>query len=105
MPDRIEAIRAMLENEPGDVMLNYSLAMECASAARHDEAIAAFRTCIASDPTYLPAHVEAGKCLRSAGRFDEAREVFAEAMELAATQGESHMRDFIQQQLDGLPRE
>ena len=49
-----------------------------------------------------PAYVEAGKALRSDGQIAAAREIFAEGMELAALQGESHMRDHIQQQLDGL---
>ena len=102
MPDRIESIRAMIAGNPGDVFLHYSLAMEYASAGRFDEAVGAFRECIRLDSEYLAAYVEAGKCLRSAGNFSEAREVFTAAMELAADQGESHMRDFIQQQLDGL---
>jgi len=105
MADRIDAIRAMLENSPEDVMLHYSLGMEYASAGRHDEAIAAFRRCQALDADYLPGYVEEGKCLRSAGRLEEARRAFAAAMEMAAMQGKTHVRDFVQQQLDGLGRQ
>lgn len=103
MGDRIETIRRMLEHDPGDVFLNYSLGMEYAAAGRHEEAAEAFRRCIELDADYLAAYVEAGKSLRSAGRLDNARELFAAGMELAAMQGETHVRNFIQQQLDALP--
>ena len=104
MSDRIESIRKMLEKDPTDVFLHYSLGMELASAGRHDEAVAAFRRCTALDDSYLAAYVEAAKALRSAGDLVGAREAFAGAMELAGVQGASHVRDYIQQQLDGLPR-
>jgi len=78
--------------------------MEYAAAGRHDEAVDAFQCCVRLDDTYLAAYVEAGKSLRSAGRLDEARAILVTAMELAGLQGESHMRDYVQQQLDGLPR-
>ena len=102
MADRIEQLQAMLNEAPEDVFLHYSLAMEYASQQRFDEAVTELHACMTLDGGYLPAYVEAGKCLRSAGRLDEAREVFAAGMELAAMQGERHMRDHIQQQLDGL---
>lgn len=104
MSQRIETIRKMLAEDPGDVFLHYSLAMEYASAGRHEEAVEEFRRCIDLDEAYLSAYVEAGKSLRAAGRVAEARDMFAMGMELAALQGESHVRDYIQQQLDGLGR-
>ena len=104
MSDRIRKIRELLRESPDDLMLNYSLGMEYASAGMHDDAVACFQVCIGLDDQYLPAHVEAAKALRSAGKLQAAREAFAEAMELAARKGESHVRDFLQQQLDGLPK-
>jgi tetratricopeptide (TPR) repeat protein len=104
MPDRIAAIEAMLAKTPSDVFLRYSLAKEYAAAARWDEAVAEFRGCIDLDANYLPAYIEGGKVLRSAGRLAEAREMLLAGMELAAAQGERHTRDYIQQQLDGLPK-
>jgi len=103
MSDRIDTIREMLEKDPADVFLHYSLGMELASAGRHEEAVAAFRRCTDLDEGYLAAYVEAAKSLRSAGDLAAARETFAAAMELAAVQGASHVRDYTQQQLDSLP--
>ena len=105
MTERIEHIRSMLESSPDDVFLHYSLAMEYVAAKRCDEAASQFDACINLDADYLPAYVEAGKSLRSAGRLDQARQTFAAGLELAVRQGNHHIRDFIQQQLDGLQPE
>lgn len=103
MTERIAEIEKMLADSPDDLFLHYSLGMEYASAEQFDQAIAEFRRCIELESEYLAAYVEGGKCLRSAGKLAEARDVFAQGMELASTTGESHMRDFIQQQLDSIP--
>lgn len=102
--DRIKALQAMIAKSPSDVFLHYSLGMEHAALGQLNEAVAEFRHCIRLDSHYIPAYVEAGKALRSAGQLEQARDVFSAGMELAALTGESHMRDFIQQQLDGLPK-
>jgi Flp pilus assembly protein TadD len=105
MRDRTRAIEAMLAKDPLDVMLHYSLAMEYVSLDKGEAAVAEFRRCTELDPHYLPALVEGGKCLRSLGRHDEARETFNAALELASMKGERHMHDYIRQQLEGLPKE
>ena len=102
MSDREETIRAMLEKEPNDPFLHYSLAMEYASAGRAEDAVAAFGRCIELDENYLPAHVEAGKALRVAGKLDEARETFTKAQDLAVKLGNTHVADFVQAQLEAL---
>jgi len=102
MSERIESIKRMLEESPDDVFLHYSLGMEYASGGHYDEAAEEFNRCVELDDGYLAAYVEAGKALRSAGRLGEAREVFLSARELASVQGELHMRDYIQQQIDAL---
>ena len=100
---RIDQIKKLLARGEEPFLL-YSLAMELSAQAQTDEAMAAFNRCLEADPAYLPAYVEAGKTLRSAGRLDEARAMFQAGLELAARKGEAHMRDYIQQQLDALPR-
>ncbi len=102
MTDRIETIKSMLATSPEDVFLRYSLGMEYLSAGQADEAVAEFRACIACDAGYLPAYVEAGKALRQAGKFDEAREIFTTGRQLAEAAGDSHMSDHIRQQLESL---
>jgi tetratricopeptide (TPR) repeat protein len=101
---RIEVIRDLLAKKPKDTFLVYSLGMELASAGRYEQAAAEFRRCIQLDPDYLPAYTEAGKALRSAGKLGQAREMFQAGIDLALRQQQSHARDYLQQQLDSLPR-
>lgn len=102
MTDRIDAIRKLLEKEPSDIFLVYSLGMEYASAGRLDEAISQFARCLELDADYLPAYGELGKAQRSAGKLDDARRTFQQGMDLAARKSEKHTRDYLQQQLEGL---
>ncbi|MHC4562335.1 MAG: tetratricopeptide repeat protein [Planctomycetota bacterium] len=103
MTDRIESIKKLLAAEPDDVFLNYSLAMEYVVAEQCEPALESFSRCIELDETYVPAYVEAGKCARSAGLADRARDYFTRALSLARGQGQNHVVDFVAQQLQSLP--
>ncbi len=103
MTDRIEQIKKLLAREPDDVFLNYSLGMEYISAGDFDQAIEAFAKCESIEPAYLPAKIEMGKALRSAGRLAEARDAFTRALQSATAAGQQHAMDNIQAQLDSLP--
>ena len=102
MTDRIETIREMLARQGEDVFLRYSLGMEYASAGDNEAAIAEFARCIEVDGAYLAAYVEMGKAMCAVGRLDEARATFAKVLSVAEGAGQTHMRDFIQQQLESL---
>jgi Tfp pilus assembly protein PilF len=104
MADRIAALQKLLARDEWDVFLHYSLAMEYFSAARHSPAAAEFRRCIELDPNYLAAYVEGAKCLRAAGQLAPARDMFARALDLAKRLGQTHSEDYIQQQLEGFPK-
>jgi len=104
MSDRIARIQKMLQASPNDAFLHYSLGMEYASAGDLAAAKAAFLHVLELDGQYLPAYVEAGKCLRSAGELQQARELFEKGRQLAQSRGDAHMVDYIVQQLEGLAR-
>jgi tetratricopeptide (TPR) repeat protein len=104
MSERIDAIKAMLRESPGDVFLLYSLGMEEVSRGCLDLASKAFAECITADADYLPAWIERGRVLRSGGNLDEARAVFEGALELAGRKGDAHASDMIRGQLEALGR-
>lgn len=90
MASRREKIEAMLADEPNDVFLRYSLAMELDKEDRHDESLAEFDKLIADDPPYVPAFFMAGQQLTRLQRLDEARTYLRNGIEAARTQGDAH---------------
>jgi tetratricopeptide (TPR) repeat protein len=87
---RREQIEAMLADEPGDVFLRYSLAMELDKAGEHEASLARFAELARDDPPYVPAFFMAGQQLARLGRMDEARTVLRDGIEAARTQGDAH---------------
>lgn len=102
MSDRLKQIRALLQKEPRDVFLHYSLGKELAAAGQTDEALQAYSECMRLDRAYLPAYVEAAVCLRAAGRIDEARSALETALTVAQEQNQQHTTENIRRQLEGL---
>jgi Tfp pilus assembly protein PilF len=90
---RREKIEAMLATEPGDVFLNYALAMEFVKEGSVDAAIAQFEKVITIDPAYVGAYLQIGQALHRAGRVDEARAHLARGIQAATAAGNAHAAD------------
>jgi len=89
MPRR-DRIERMLEQEPDDVFLNFSYAMELAKENDIDGALAQFDRVISLDPTYTAAHYHKGNTLIGLGRLDEARVVLQEGIAACKQIGDDH---------------
>src|SRR3989304_680551 len=63
MLSRREKIELMLADDPGDVFLRYSLAMELDKEGDHDASLARFAELTRDDPPYVPAFFMAGQQL------------------------------------------
>ena len=87
---RREKIEAMLADDPGDVFLRYSLAMEFDKEGRHDESLLALKELTQDQEAYVPAFFMAGQQLARLERPDEAAEVLRKGVEEARRQGDSH---------------
>ena len=87
---RREKIEAMLADDPGDVFLRYSLAMELDKEGDHDASLARFAELTRDDPPYVPAFFMAGQQLARLGRVDEARAFLRDGIEAARTQQDHH---------------
>ena len=87
---RKEKIEAMLADDPGDVFLRYSLAMELDKQGDHPRSLALLAELAAGDPPYVPAMFMAGQQLVRLDRIDEARGVLREGIETARRLGNSH---------------
>lgn len=90
MNSRRERIEAMLEEEPTDSFLRYSLAMELDKEAEHDRSLGLLDELAKDEPPYVSAFFMAGQQLTRLGRINEARSYLRDGIEAARTQGDSH---------------
>ena len=87
---RREKLEAMLADEPEDVFLRYSLALEYEKEGRVDEGLAGLRALMQSDTPFVAAFFMAGQLLAKHGRVDESREALRNGIEQARQQGDQH---------------
>ncbi len=87
---RREKIEAMLQDDPGDTFLRYSLAMEYRSEGNAEESVRRLSD-LARDPQpYVPAFFMAAQQLAELGNVDQARSMLREGIDEARRQGDSH---------------
>ncbi|HYW45433.1 MAG TPA: tetratricopeptide repeat protein [Bryobacteraceae bacterium] len=98
--NRLEALKGMVAQQPGDSFLRYGLAMEYRNAGDLESAIAEFRSVIAANPDYSAAYFHGGQTLERLGRLDEARGLFRAGIEVTTRKGDRKTRDELQAALD-----
>jgi tetratricopeptide (TPR) repeat protein len=87
---RREKIEALLKDDPGDIFLRYSLALELESAGEWEAGLEILEELARAEPPYVPAYHMAARHLVTRGRIDDARRALREGIEAARTQGEAH---------------
>jgi len=83
-------IESLLRDDPDDVFLRYSLALEMESAGEWEAAIDLLQELARGEPPYVPAYHMAGRHLAARGRVAEARLALREGIEIARAQAEEH---------------
>jgi thioredoxin-like negative regulator of GroEL len=87
---RREKIEAMLADDPADVFLRYSLAMELDKEGNHNLSLAKFAELTADDPPYVPAFFMSAQQLVRLNRIDEARSALRYGITAARQQNDQH---------------
>ncbi len=99
MATRREKIEAMLEDDPQDTFLRYSLAMELDKELDHDRSLTLLAELTKDATPYVPAFFMAGQQLTRLDRINEARSFLRDGIEEARRQGNAHaageMGDFL----------
>jgi tetratricopeptide (TPR) repeat protein len=88
--DRLEALRNLVEQNPGNELARFGLAMEYAGSGRAEEAITSFKGLIELNPNYWGAYYHFGQVLESLGRQEEARSVYQTGIHVAKRLGQAH---------------
>jgi tetratricopeptide (TPR) repeat protein len=89
-PTRREKIEALLRDDPGDVFLRYSLALEMEAAGEWEPCLEILEDLARGTPPYVPALQMAGQFLAARGRAEEARRALREGIDEAREQGNTH---------------
>ena len=100
---RIDTLKNMLEQDPGNSFARYGLAMEYVNGGLFAEAVAEFRALIAGNADYAAAYYHGGQALEKSGNIEEARELYEKGIEAAERIGDGHTRSELQGALDLLP--
>ena len=87
---RREKIEAMLAEDPQDVFLRYSLALEATKDGDHTTGLALLAELSREAPPYVPAFFMAAQQLAKLQRVEEARSYLRDGIEQARQQGDAH---------------
>lgn len=101
---RREQIEAMLEDEPDDQFLRYSLASELNKEGEHGRGLELLQGLMSDETPLVAAFLMAGRQLVELERIDEARTVLGNGVEEARRQGDNHVADEMSDFLDALGR-
>jgi predicted Zn-dependent protease len=83
-------IEAMLADDPQDVFLRYSLALELEAGDEWEAGLDILEQLARETPPYVPAFHMAAQHLLKRSRIDDARRALREGIEVARSQGEAH---------------
>jgi len=87
---RREKIESMLKDDPDDIFLRYSLALELEATADWEAGLEILENLARATPPYVPAFHMAARQLVGRDRIDEARRALREGIEEARRQGNAH---------------
>lgn len=95
-------IEAMLKEEPQDIFLRYSLAMELTKDNQHDESLRLFDALCQETPPHVPAFFRAAQILADQEAFPKARDYLRTGIEQARAQGDLHAAGEMSEMLSSL---
>ena len=88
MSDRLDQLRTLHADTPGDAFLTYGIALELAKVGEHREAVEWLDRTLANDPSYHYAYFQKGKALSELGDEDAAAATLRAGIERAAADGD-----------------
>ena len=90
MSDRIEKLKAFLQQSPDDCFLNHALALEYIKLGDDVHAGELFKKNMSYDPTYLATYYHYAKLLERLGDEQRAISVYEQGMQYSKEAGDNH---------------
>lgn len=87
---RIEKIESMLEDDPQDTFLRYSLALEQEKIEKYEASESGLRSLMADETPYVPAFFMLAQHLAKRERVNDSRTILRDGIEHARKQNNSH---------------
>jgi len=97
---RLEILKNLVAQNPGDSFARYGLAMAYASDGDHAQALEEYRKLLENNPKYVAAYYHGGQALEKIGKPDEARELYRRGIALCIEIGDAHTRSELEAVLD-----
>ena len=96
---RIEILRSMVEQNPGDAFGRYGLAMEYVNSGDLAAATEQFQALLEHNPTYAAGYFHGGQTLEKMGRTGDAKELYRRGIEVTKNTGDGHTRSELESAL------
>ena len=100
MATRLEILKSMVEQKPGDSFARYGLAMELRNTGDLEGALREFDELRRLNPDYTATYFHAGQTLERLGRIEDARAMYREGIEVTSRTGDLHAKGELQGALD-----
>jgi predicted Zn-dependent protease len=99
---REEALKSMLEQDPGNSFARYGLAMEFVNSSQLEAAVTEFTALLANTPDYVAGYFHGGQTLEKLGRKPQAREMYERGLTVCERVGDEHSAAEMRAALDTL---
>lgn len=99
---RLENLKKMLQDDPQDTFARYALGLEYMSAGENENARDTFEELRVLDPNYVATYYQLGKIYELLGEEHQARKIYEKGVYVAASQGDEHTKQELQQAIDDL---
>jgi Tfp pilus assembly protein PilF len=86
--DRLEKLKAFLEENPRDNFIRHAMALEYIKLGNDQEARTLFENILSDDPAYTGSYYHLAKLLERNEETDEAVKVYEKGMEMAKKAGD-----------------
>ncbi len=101
--DRLEALKAMLAQDPKNMLALCGVAMEYKNRGDFASAATSFEQVIETNPGYAAAYFHGGQTYEQLGQIEQARDTYERGIAMTSRTGDSHTWAELQGALDMLP--